>query len=153
MRINNRQRGFTLVEVMIVVAMIGIMAAIAVPSFLSWLPNMRLKADARDLYSNMQKAKMEAIKSNTPTSLNFTSGTGSPCTGGSYTFTNSAGAIVNGSMANDVCLSTPTAFPGGFDTNGTAFGATGSITLTHPQSSKTYTITQTITGSIRLQLQ
>ena len=151
MRSKKRQKGFTLVEVMIVVAIIGILAAIAVPSFLSWLPNMRLKAAARDLYSNMQKAKMEAIKSNIPTLFNFTSGIGTPCTGGAYTFTNSAETIVNSSMANDVCLSTTSNFPGGFSTQGTAFGATGSITLTHSQSSKTYTITQTIAGSIRLQ--
>jgi len=40
------------------------LAAVAIPAFLSWLPNIRLKAAARDLYSNMQKIRMEAIKTN-----------------------------------------------------------------------------------------
>lgn len=146
-----RQKGFTLIEVIIVIAIIGILSAIAVPNFLSWLPNMRLKAASRDLYSHMMRAKMEAIKSNTPTLFNFTSGTGSPCTGGAYTFTNSAGTIVNTSMDNDVCLSTPSFFPSGFSPKGTASGAMGSIELTHPSSTKTYTITQTKAGGIRLQ--
>lgn len=59
-----KQKGFTLVETVIVVAIIGILAAIAVPNFLTWLPNMRLKAAGRDLKSNMQKTRTEAIKTN-----------------------------------------------------------------------------------------
>lgn len=146
-----RLKGFTLIEVIIVIAIIGILSAIAAPNFLSWLPNMHLKAASRDLYGHMMRAKIEAIKSNTPTLFNFTSGTGSPCTGGTYTFTNSAGIIVNTSMDDDVCLSTPSTFPGGFSTKGTPSGVIGSIALTHPSSIKTYTVTQTVAGGIRIQ--
>lgn len=66
-----KQKGFTLVEVITVVAIIGILSAIAVPNFLSWLPNMRLKAAARDLYSNMQKIRMVAIKTNQSQAIVF----------------------------------------------------------------------------------
>ena len=59
-----KQDGFTIVELIIVIAVIGIIAAIAVPNFLSWLPDARLKSAARDLYSNLQQAKIGAIKSN-----------------------------------------------------------------------------------------
>ena len=64
MQRRTQQQGFTLAEVIMVLAIIGILAAIAIPNFLSWLPNMRLKAAARDLYSSMQKARAEAIKTN-----------------------------------------------------------------------------------------
>jgi prepilin-type N-terminal cleavage/methylation domain-containing protein len=59
-----KQDGFTIIELIIVIAVIGIMAAIAVPNFLSWLPQYRLKSAARDLHSNLQRTKIGAIKSN-----------------------------------------------------------------------------------------
>lgn len=59
-----KQEGFTLAELVLVVAIISILAAIAIPNFLNWLPNMRLRAAARDLYSNMQRIRSEAVKTN-----------------------------------------------------------------------------------------
>lgn len=82
MRLTNRH-GFTLVEILTVVTIIGIMTAIAIPGFSTWIPNMRLKSDARDLYSNLQKAKLEAVKQNSCTGVVFTPVV-LPATGGSY---------------------------------------------------------------------
>jgi type II secretory pathway pseudopilin PulG len=56
---------FTILEVMVVVCMIAILAAIAIPAYSSWVPDYRLRNAARDLYSNLQRAKMGAIKNNT----------------------------------------------------------------------------------------
>lgn len=67
--------GFTLIEVLVVVAIIGILAAIGYPTFLSMLPNIRTKAAARDIYADMNAAKMEAVKRNSCVVVTFDTGT------------------------------------------------------------------------------
>lgn len=54
--------GLTLVELMVVMAIVGILSAVAIPLVLSWLPDIRLKGAARDLYGIVMKTKGEAIK-------------------------------------------------------------------------------------------
>jgi prepilin-type N-terminal cleavage/methylation domain-containing protein len=58
------QSGFTLVEILITLVVIAIMAALVSPAIMQMAPNMALKSAAQDLYSNIQKAKIQAIKEN-----------------------------------------------------------------------------------------
>jgi prepilin-type N-terminal cleavage/methylation domain-containing protein len=62
MKTKSGHKGFTLVEVVVVVAIIGVLAAVSIPAVLTWLPNMRLNSAARDIYGVMSRAKLEAIK-------------------------------------------------------------------------------------------
>ncbi len=72
-RINSM--GFTLNELLVVMAMLAILALIAIPGFSAWFPEYRLKQAARELYSNFQRAKMGAVKANESWGIWFDTGT------------------------------------------------------------------------------
>ncbi|MCI5222096.1 MAG: prepilin-type N-terminal cleavage/methylation domain-containing protein [Candidatus Electrothrix sp. AR4] len=63
--------GFSFMELMIVIALIGILSAISVPNFLKNLPEKRLKNAARNLYADMQKVRLLAVKGNRNIALRF----------------------------------------------------------------------------------
>lgn len=58
----NDQKGFSLLELVVVLGIMGIMMTIAITTIGSRGPSMRLKSDARDLVSNMQLARVRAIR-------------------------------------------------------------------------------------------
>lgn len=63
--------GFTLIELMIVVAIIAILAVLAAPSFKDTLQTQRVEGAAEALMAALQNAKAEAIKTNTDMALVF----------------------------------------------------------------------------------
>ena len=68
---DNRESGFTLLEVMVVSVIIAVLATFAIPTFYVWLPNYRLKSAATDMYSNFQFARMGAIRGNSDWRIYF----------------------------------------------------------------------------------
>jgi type IV fimbrial biogenesis protein FimT len=64
-----RASGFTLIELMVVLAIIVILGAAAAPSFSAMIANQRARAASTDLYAALTLARSEAIKRNLPVSL------------------------------------------------------------------------------------
>ena len=59
-----RQSGFTLVELMVVVALIGVLSMIASPSFSTFIASQRVRSASYELSNTMVFSRSEAIKRN-----------------------------------------------------------------------------------------
>lgn len=72
----SRNDGFTLVEMIVVVAIIAILSGIAIANYYAHRQNRQLSRASRDVYSALQAAKLNAIRDNTNVFVNFTPGSG-----------------------------------------------------------------------------
>lgn len=66
-------RGFSIGELMTVVSLIGILAAVGIPSFLSFQPSMRLNGAAREVLSRLMWARANAVQNNNTSVVTFLS--------------------------------------------------------------------------------
>lgn len=60
------QDGFTLIEVMIAVAIVGILAMVAIPNFTQWNARYQLKQGTTELAGSLSLARMAAMNRNLP---------------------------------------------------------------------------------------
>lgn len=68
-------QGFTLIELMVVVAIVAIVAYIAIPSYVAFIDNKRLVDSAEFIQGKLNFARAEAIKQSKTIYVGITSGT------------------------------------------------------------------------------
>jgi type IV fimbrial biogenesis protein FimT len=66
-----KQSGFTLLELMVTIAIFAVISAIAIPSFIGWVPRYKLGGAARDVLAVLQKTRLQAVKDNTDYTITF----------------------------------------------------------------------------------
>lgn len=145
------QKGFSLVEIIVVVSILAIVSAIAIPSLIRYVSNSNLKSAARDVASDILNLRERSIAENRMYKIsisvadnNYTidqcNATGSSCAAYTAIETKSPTAFGTGIT---ITGNTYTGNAITFQTRGTA--EAGSISLTNSRGS-TATITSNITG-------
>ena len=71
MTIMRKNSGFTFTELMVTIAVVAILASLAIPNYIAWLPNYRLQSGAEDVQSTLQLARITAIKENATVKVEF----------------------------------------------------------------------------------
>lgn len=66
-----KNAGFTLMEMIVVIAVLAIMTGVAIPGFMSLLPGMRLNGAARQVMGDLMAARMKAVKENNNYKVTF----------------------------------------------------------------------------------
>jgi type II secretory pathway pseudopilin PulG len=72
----SREKGFSMIELMIVCAVLIIIAVIAVPNLARANANYKLDASGHSVASLLQQARMQAVKTNQPAYVKFDNPTG-----------------------------------------------------------------------------
>lgn len=160
------QKGFTLIEFLIVILIIGIFAVIVFPLISSTLRQYDARAEARELAVQFKKAKLEAVKHYRDVCIDFLNVGGVNSgyrifvnvdrdTNSPNTYNPGAGDIllVNKTLNPNVQLisTTFTNSQARFDPRGLPLQLANQNIVLGSTGSRTYTLSITQTGSVRIQ--
>ncbi len=73
------QRGFSLIELLIAVAIAGVLLATGASSFRTWIGNMRIRTTAESIQNGLQLARGEAVRRNAQILFSLTNSLAAGC--------------------------------------------------------------------------
>ena len=90
------QRGITLFEMMVAIAIIAVLTMFSMPMYRQWLQNSQLRARAESIAAGLQQARSEAVR------LNATAGVRFVMNGNDWQVLNPSGEVVQESVGADL---------------------------------------------------
>jgi type IV fimbrial biogenesis protein FimT len=69
------QRGFSIIEVLVGIAIVSLMLGVVAPQMSTWVQNTQLRSAAESISSGIQLARVEALRRNTHVAFELTSAT------------------------------------------------------------------------------
>jgi len=134
------QRGFTLVELMVVIGIMAIIMAIALPAYSSWRERTAVMTATDAMAAHFKQARMRALAQSRSVTITFTAN--------SYTVDGGAPILMRSYSPNITLAAT---WVGGltFSSSGTANN--GNVTVTSTTGGQTHTITVNNVGRAFIQ--
>ncbi len=134
-------KGFTILEMIIVIVILAILATIAIPSIITWRENSALSGETRTLKADFELARSRATRDNTNVTITFNTGNNS------YVITDDndpVPPILSRTLTNTsiTAATDPT-----FDSRGRAT-TTGNATLSN--GTRSTTVSVSLIGSIQI---
>jgi type II secretion system protein H len=77
----HRRSGFSLVEILVVVAIIGVISLVSVPNFIAMQRNGKLKSSMRRFITDVRSMRQRAVTRHTQTKISFQTGTATTARG------------------------------------------------------------------------
>ena len=150
-----KKNGFTTLELMVTLGIIAILTAIAVPSYIKWLPGYRLRSAANDVHVAIQMARLKAVKENGRTGISYADGSGKSGkyrvfldTNNSNTYDSNDNVVKYGEMPGGVRISAEMN-QSIFDARGLVIIGQGDVVLTSVEGNRK-TISLSTTGNVRI---
>lgn len=130
---------FSLLEVVVIMAILSVLSSIFYPNYMSWIPGIRLNGAARQVMSDLMAARMKSIKENISVSI-------SPVNSHSYSVAIGGQALTCIDLMPNFPETTVKFTPVLFNSS----GSSSPRTITIQNSAGIRTITVAITGRVKM---